>query len=384
MGGQMILGAAFRALGAFPSGWRMPGAERQPRREPQVLVKAAKIAERAGFDYLYFGDWLSTGPELETSAPHLLARVDPLSAVAFLAASTRRIGLVTSINTTYSEAYSIARQTASIDLLSGGRLGLNLHVGANAPAAANYGKDVEWDRLNAYDRATEFVDALRLLWDSWGDDAFPADAAAGRLADPARLHAADYVGRFVQTGGPLNALRPVQGAVPITHTGTSPRAHELVATRGNVAIADFESAADAFDYRAGLRAAALAAGRDESDLPRLVIPVLPVVAETPERAQAIADQLLALIPPGTRARLPGLLVGDGAAVATRLEEWFRSGAVDGFQILSAWMPAQLEAFAELVVPELRARGVTRPEYTGRTLREHLGLRHPISAYALDA
>jgi alkanesulfonate monooxygenase SsuD/methylene tetrahydromethanopterin reductase-like flavin-dependent oxidoreductase (luciferase family) len=379
----MILGAAFRALGAFPSGWRVAGAERHPRREPQVLVKAAKIAERAGFDYLYFGDWLSTGPELETTAPHLLARVDPLSAVAYLAASTRRIGLVTSINTTYSEVYSIARQTASIDLLSGGRLGLNLHVGANEPAAANYGKDVEWDRINAYDRALEFVDALRRLWDSWDDDAFIADASAGRLAEPSGVHPADFYGRFVQTAGPLNALRPVQGAVPITHTGTSPRAHDLVATRGNIAIADFDDAAEAFDYRSGLRAAALAAGRDPLDAPALVIPVLPVVAETAERAEALANELLRLIAPGSRARVPALLVGDGPAVAARLESWFGSGAVDGFQILSAWMPAQLEAFAELVVPELVARGVFRAQYAGRTLREHLGLRHPISAYALD-
>ncbi|AYG02206.1 LLM class flavin-dependent oxidoreductase [Gryllotalpicola protaetiae] len=384
MGEHMILGAAFRALGGFPSGWRMPGAERSPRREPTVLVKAAKIAEQARFDYLYFGDWLSTGPELEATAPHLLARVDPLSAVAFLAASTRRIGLITSVNTTYSEVYAIARQTASVDLLSGGRLGLNLHVGANALAAANHGKDVEWDRLNAYDRAVEFLDAMRLLWDSWDDDAFVADAASGRLIDQSRLHPTDFTGRFVQTAGPLNALRPVQGAVPITHTGTSPRAHELVATRGNLAIADFESAAEAFNYRAELRAAALAAGREESELPKLVIPVLPVVAATPERAQALADELLSLIAPGTRARLPGLLVGDGPAVADRLEQWFGSGAVDGFQILSAWMPAQLDAFAELVVPELQARGVVRTEYEGRTLRGHLGLRHPLSSYAVDA
>jgi len=381
MGEQMILGAAFRALGAFPSGWRMPGAERRPRREPQLLVKAARTAERAGFDYLYFGDWLSTGPELEATAPHLLARVDPLSAVAFLAASTRRIGLITSINTTYSDVYSIARQTASIDLLSGGRLGLNLHVGANAPAAANYGKDVEWDRLGAYDRALEFVDALRLLWDSWDDDAFVADAEAGRLAEPTALHPTDFAGRFVQTAGPLNALRPVQGAVPITHTGTSPRAHELVAMRGSIAIADFDGAAEAFDYRSSLRAAALAAGRDELDAPALVIPVLPVVAETAQEAERLANELLGLVTPGARSRLPGLLVGDGPAVAARLESWFSAGAVDGFQILSAWMPAQLEAFAELVVPELQARGVVRTAYTGRTLREHLGLRNPVSAYA---
>jgi alkanesulfonate monooxygenase SsuD/methylene tetrahydromethanopterin reductase-like flavin-dependent oxidoreductase (luciferase family) len=362
----------------------MPGAERKPQREPAVLVKAARIAEKAGLDYLYFGDWLSTDLSLETSAPHLLARVDPLSAVAYLAASTRRIGLVTSINTTYSEVYSIARQTASIDLLSGGRLGLNLHVGANAPAAANYGKDVDWDRLNAYDRALEFVDALRLLWDSWDDDGFPADVTAGRLTAPAALHPTDYFGRFVQTAGPLNAPRPVQGAVPIAHTGTSPRAHELVATRGSLAIADFDAVAEAFDYRAGLRAAALAAGRDPLDAPALVVPVLPLVAETSAEAERLANELLALLPPGARARVPALLVGDGPAIAAHLESWFAAGAVDGFQILSAWMPAQLEAFAGLVVPELRARGAFRAEYTGRTLREHLGLRHPISAYTPQA
>ena len=76
-----------------------------------------------------------------------------------------------------------------------------------------------------------------------------------------------------------------------------------------------------------------------------------------------------------------LVVGSASDVADYIEEWFTSGASDGFNIQSAFLVEQLHAFADLVVPELRRRGLFREGYEGTTLREHLGLTRPESPWA---
>src|SRR4051812_15764053 len=106
---HLLLGAMVRSLGAYPSGWRYPGAHNNPSTDTAVLRRTAKLAEAARLDYLFFGDWLATGPELEVRDPSLLARIDPLSAITYLAAVTSRIGLVATANTSYSDPYTLAR-----------------------------------------------------------------------------------------------------------------------------------------------------------------------------------------------------------------------------------------------------------------------------------
>lgn len=49
--------------------------------------------------------------------------------------------------------------------------------------------------------------------------------------------------------------------------------------------------------------------------------------------------------------------------------------------MPAVLPSGLEDFVDHVVPLLRARGLLREEYSGRTLREHYGLVHPTSQFA---
>ena len=126
----LIIGAMVRTLGAYPSGWRQPGAHRDPadgRRHPPP--HRTGDGEDAGLDYLFFGDWLATGPDLEFRDPYLLARIDPVSAVLFLAGVTSRIGLIATVNTTYADPYATARSLASLDVLTGGRAGVNLVTG---------------------------------------------------------------------------------------------------------------------------------------------------------------------------------------------------------------------------------------------------------------
>ena len=301
----LILGAMVRTIGAYPSGWRHPEGHDTPSGDAAVLARIAELGEAAGLDYLFFGDWLATGPDLEFRDPYLLARIDPLSAITFLAGLTQRIGLIATVNTTYADAYTFARSAASVDVLSSGRAGVNLVTGAEPRAAGNHGRDAHADNESRYDRAEEFVTAVRALWSSWDADAWVADKAGGRLIDAAKLHRADFGGHYVRTTGPLNAARPPQGHLPIVHAGTSPRSREFAANHADLALIAAPELGLAKDARAHLRAAAAAAGRHPDDL-RVIAPVLPVVAETTAEAQAIVDALLSLVPvdEGQGAELP--------------------------------------------------------------------------------
>ncbi|MGW9182807.1 NtaA/DmoA family FMN-dependent monooxygenase [Agromyces sp. NPDC055661] len=449
---RLIIGAMVRAIGAYPSGWRYPGAHRDPRGDAAVLRRAAEVAEAARLDYLFFGDWLATGHDLEFRDPYLVARIDPISAVTYLAGVTSRIGLIATANTTYADPYTLARATASIDLLSGGRAGLNLVTGAEPRAAGNHGRDHHQANDTRYDRAVEFEFVLRRLWDSFEDDAIVADAASGVYLDPSRLHATDFHGAHLSVTGPLNVARPVQGHLPIVHAGTSPRSRLFAAQNADLALVAVSGLEHGIAIREELRALAFESGRDDRTL-KVIAPVLPIVGETREHAQAIADELSELLqiaedwpdgPPEAfpanrslaqlsvllgvdvsglspdRAVTPALVaqfsaagqelveivaertgrspsgerpptlrhlvvaasvnasmvVGTAAEIAEEFQTWAEAGAVDGFNVLSAVQPAQFEAFALGVVPELQRRGVFPTEYEGSTLREHLGLTRP--------
>ncbi len=75
-----------------------------------------------------------------------------------------------------------------------------------------------------------------------------------------------------------------------------------------------------------------------------------------------------------------VIAGTPEQVADSLEEWFRNGAADGFNIMPPHLPGGLTDFVDQVVPELVRRGLFRSEYTGKTLPEHYGLRRPDSQY----
>ncbi|MCQ9319756.1 hypothetical protein NQ027_14535, partial [Staphylococcus aureus] len=70
------------------------------------------------------------------------------------------------------------------------------------------------------------------------------------------------------------------------------------------------------------------------------------------------------------------VVGTPEQVADDIEAWFRAGAADGFNLMPDVLPDGLETFVEAVVPILQRRGLFRRDYSGVTLRDHLGLERP--------
>ena len=292
--GHIVLAATVRTLGAWPAGWRHPDAHGTPLQDPAILRSTALVAERAGLDFLFFGDWLATAPEFEFTDPYLLARVEPFAAVSYLAAITERIGLVATFSSSYSEPYTIARSSASIDLLSGGRIGLNVSTGAELRSARNFGwEDIRSD-ADRFAAAHEFIEVLRGLWDSWEDDAFVSDAASGRLIDGTRLHPLNYVGRFHASTGPLNAVRPPQGHPPIVVAGATERARQLASADADILLVSPPTIEEAVESYAAVRRQVAESGRDPGQF-RILTSILPIVAQTREGAWEVYDQLVSLV-----------------------------------------------------------------------------------------
>ena len=293
--GHLVLGATVRTLGAWPSGWRVPGAHRDPADDPAILRRTAQVAEAAGLDFLFFGDWLATSAEFEHTDPYLLARIEPFAAVSYLAAVTERIGLVATVSSAHSEPYTTARSSASIDVLSGGRVALCIATGAEARSASNFGWDTVHSDADRFAAAGEFIDILRGLWDSWEADAFVADAASARLIDQTKLHPLNYVGAYRASSGPLNVIRPPQGHPPVAVVGGSVNARRLAARDADLLFASPRTFDEAVEQYVSSRQQVAREGRSAQDF-RIVTPILPIVAETREAAWQIYDELVALVP----------------------------------------------------------------------------------------
>lgn len=443
---RMHLGLTIWPTGFHPAGWRLPGSLSNGNSNPQLLRHAARTAERGRFDFFFIGDRLVGLTASQHANPNEVLRPEALTLASHIAAITSRIGLITTVNTTYSDPYNVARATATIDHLSEGRVGLNIVTGKNVEAARNFGRDQHWDNDRRYDWASEYIHVLQLLWDSWEDDARVADPATGRFVDPERVHRIDFHGEFFSVDGPLNVERPVQGQLPIINAGASERSRELGARFSDLRFTNSSTLglAGAREYYADLKARLPRYGRRPED--QLIVPGVAVyVEETEAAAREAYSTLQHLLEPGPDGRvrlsealgvdlsgvvadapiadvadLPSLsasaqhvvesarerfgrdtitvgeataafirsgmfkeIVGSPTQVANVLEEWFNTGAADGFMIFPPRVPHGIEAFVDLVVPELQRRGLHHREYTGTTLREHLGLPRPAGRFPRD-
>src|SRR5258707_5891064 len=100
------------------------------------------------------------------------------------------------------------------------------------------------------------------------------------------------------------------------------------------------------------------------------------------RSEKLTMRQVAMRVAGARGK--SVVRGSPAQVADHMEQWFKEGGCDGFNLMPPFLPGGLDDFVELVLPELRRLGLVRTEYEGRTLREHLGLERPASRYGKPA
>jgi FMN-dependent oxidoreductase (nitrilotriacetate monooxygenase family) len=430
---QLHLGAFMRPTTIHTGAWRFPGAYPDANFNLAHLQGFAETLERGKFDAFFMADHLAVlnMPLEALKRSHTVTSFDPLTLLPALAMTTRNLGLIATASTTFEQPYLIARRFASLDHISGGRAGWNVVTTSNPDAALNFGFEEHLEHDERYRRAREFFDVVTGLWDSWADDAFVRDVDSGIYFDPARLHVLNHKGPYLSVRGPLNIARPIQGWPVIVQAGASEAGRQLAAETAEVVFAAGSLLADGQAFYKDVKSRMEAFGRDRDHL-KILPGAFVVVGSTVDEARetrarldslvhyesAIASLSIALghdasrfdpdapLPeiPETNAsqsarervialgrrdgltvrqlaqRLGGYsglaFVGTPQTIADEMEEWLIGEGSDGFNIMFPFLPAGLDDFVDLVVPELQRRGLFRREYEGATLRENLGLPRP--------
>ncbi|MGR9193451.1 LLM class flavin-dependent oxidoreductase [Rhizobium leguminosarum] len=439
---KIKLGAFLLFTGHHVAAWRHPKAS--VGTDFENYFELAKLAEAAKFDAIFFADGVAARlKDVEAASRKAHSGVypfEPITLLSALSSVTRNIGLIATASTSFSDPYNLARQFGSLDRLSGGRAGWNLVTSSDPEAAYNFGHEEQILHADRYDRAEEFADVVLGLWDSWDDDAFIRDRESGRYFEPERLHRLDHKGRHFKVRGPLNIPRSPQGRPVLVQAGASGPGKELAARTAEAIFAAHITLDEAKAFYADVKGKLGAFGRSPDDL-KVLPGIFPVVGRSETEAQEKFEALQELIQPqvglNLLSQLSGVdlspypldgpipsdlpvtnagksrqelvldlarrenltirqlylriagarghwqVVGTPSQIADVMEERFENYGADGFNIMAPIMPGGLADFIELVVPELRRRGLFRTEYEGTTLRENLGLKRPVNRFAVS-
>ena len=429
---KMSLGLSMRYLGYHIAAWRHPDVPAGGAIDFRHFLDVARKAEAEKIDMIFFADGIgvraSDEPKGSLARDMKNAELEPLTLLAAIGACTSHIGLVATASTTYNEPFHIARKYASIDHISGGRAGWNVVTSWSQQEAWNFSRDEHMGYEQRYERAAEFVEVVRKLWDSWEDDAFIRDKASGIFYDESKLHTPHHKGKHFRVRGPLNAARTPQGRPVIVQAGANEVGREIAAQHADVVYGNAFNVEAAKVYYDDVKGRMAKYGRSPDEL-RIMPGLTPYVARTRQEAQDKFDQLQELIDPlsglailySTFGDLSGydldgpvpdtgtykvqsiaknlldmaereklsiralykrmaagnsgyLLVGTAEDIVDSMQSWFEAGAADGFNICPAILPQGMDDLSEFILPELRRRGLFRIEYEASTLRGNLGLK----------
>jgi N-acetyl-S-(2-succino)cysteine monooxygenase len=438
---MMKLGLFIAGSGHHIAAWRDSACDPGAVLSLGHYVEMARLAERGLFDLLFTADTNATfGPDdIDVwSRTTGALRLEPLTLLSALAMVTERIGLVSTATTTYLEPYHVARLFASLDQISNGRAGWNLVTSQAAAEALNFNRAAHVPHAERYARAAEFAEVVLGLWDSWDEDAIVADKASGLYFHPEKLHFLNHSGKHFAVRGPLTIKRSPQGRPVIVHAGQSEAGRELAAAFAEVIFTVQQDLEEARRFAADMKTRAQKHGRSPEHV-KIMPGVLTILGRTRREAELRYEKLQSLIHPvlGIKtlseivgfdlspypldgplpelrqtsteqvgrqkvvldlarrenltlrqlylrvsgARAHRAICGTAAEIADSLEEWYSSGAADGFNIMPLTYPEGLEDIVGSVIPELQRRGLFRRAYEGRTLRENLGLPVPQSRWA---
>ena len=439
MARQLHLNLFIHGRGHHEAAWRHPAASKLALTDIRYYTDLARKAEAGLFDSVFLADTLAVGEDV-TRAPRTW--LEPITVLAALAGVTNRIGLIATCSTTYTEPFNLARQFASLDHISSGRVGWNIVTTWLATASGNYGGQGPLSHAERYERAEEYLRVVTGLWDSWSDDAVLDDRDGGQYARSGGIRALNHTGTHYHVAGPLNVPRCPQGRPVFVQAGSSDTGRRFAARHAEAVFTAQMEKATAKDFYADLKALAADEGRAPEQV--LILPGLsPVIGSTEAEAQRIARELNDLSDPEVgRKRLSGrfgghdfshlkldqplspddfpdpgsveaarsrteviiglvrrerptlrqllgymagarghfVTAGTPQQIADLIEDWFHDGAADGFNLMPPVLPAMLEVFIAEVVPLLQKRGLFRTDYAGDTLRAHYRLARPEAVF----
>lgn len=415
--------------GHHRAAWRHPDSTVERLGDIRYYEELAQLAERGKFDAVFFAD----GAAAENVGDGPKWYLEPLTAMAAMSRATERIGLISTVSSTFFTPFHAARMVASLDHISGGRMGWNVVTSMFDSEARNHGYESMPGHDWRYARAEEFIDTCLKLWDSWSDDALVIDRQ-GSYANSESVHRIEHHGDHFLVDGPLTVPRSPQGHPVLFQAGASEQGRDLAARRAEAIYAVAYDLEASQAYYRDIKRRVRAAGRTDP------VPIMPglvtYVGSTEAEARAKQHELDVLLPPmdalrqlsqyvgqdctgweldapvpslppleaftGPKGRyatvlriihteqptVRGLLgrlaaggghcnmVGTPEQIADQMEHWFMNEGADGFNLMPPSLPGSIEDFIEHVVPVLQKRGLFRTEYETTTLRGHLGLQRP--------
>ncbi|MBC3478007.1 LLM class flavin-dependent oxidoreductase [Pseudomonas taiwanensis] len=427
--------ALYLETGIHQGGWRHPDCSISGGMDWKVYKAVAKRAEAACLDMVFVADKLSIddnyGQHFAQSVRYRpVVRPEPMTLLSALAAVTDKIGVGGTVSSSYQPPYSVARMLANIDHISGGRAAWNVVTSVSDGEARNYGRSHHYSHAERYEKASEFIDVVTRLWDSWGDGALLPRTEDGFYADPEHMRYINHNGRHFTVKGPINLPRPPQGQPVLIQAGVSEAFIDLAARNAEVIFVVMPTLERAKAFYSSIKARAQAFGRDPSSI-KVLPGIVPILGNTWEEALAHESHLKSLIRPeaglsfmsasmnfdlgqypqeallpdiseaitGSKGRFQYVIkqavergmtvgevgkwyaeslsffspVGSPKEVAGKLIEWYEAGACDGFVILPPYLEMEGDLFLDKVVPLLQHAGVFRTEYPGETLRDTFGL-----------
>ena len=432
---KMRLGAFLAGTGSNMASWRHPNAVADAAINLDYYRQLTRKAETAKLDFVFFGDGLYIS---EKSHPNFLNRFEPLTLLAALAMDTTKIGLAATLSTSYSEPFTVARQFASIDHISGGRAGWNIVTSPLEGSALNYSKAEHPQHDLRYRMAAEYIEVTKGLWDSWEDDAFVRNKETGQFIDPEKLHRVNHKGEFFSVQGPLTISRSKQGRPILIQAGSSEAGKDFASQVADAVFTGQANIDDAREFYQDVKGRAVKHGRRPEEI--LMLPGCnPIVGSTAAEAEqkyqeianlvVIGDALnylgryfndidftqydldeqfpelgdfarngwesatdrikkvsreegLTLRQMALRSTTPkGPFIGTAEHIADTMQAWFEAGAADGFMMNASVLPQGFDDFVAHVLPILKDRGLFRTEYEHDTLRGNLGLAKPANRYA---
>ncbi|WP_312664598.1 LLM class flavin-dependent oxidoreductase [Pantoea sp. CTOTU49201] len=422
---RIRLGLFVQPVGQHVSGWRLTEKLGDPT-DIDWLITIAKKAEAGKFDLFFVGDALATSMY---RLPSTMARLEPLTMLSALAVNTKRIGLAATASTTFSDPFTMARSFSSLDHISRGRAAWNVVTSFSADVARNFSRNDMPNHAERYARAREFLEVAEKLWAGWEEGAVQPNKETGAYFVDDKIQPINHQGEHFQVQGPLNITRSPQGRPVIIEAGSSADGQKLAAETAEVIFTAAASLEEAQTFYRSQKDQVIAAGRNPDHV--VIMPgVMPIVGRTREEAKALWKELntlvdienglrqlslrfsmdlsqfsldgpvpevplgegnqsrvklmtdmakrenltlreLAAVAAGSRGHR--VIVGTAEDIADDFELWLNEGGADGFNIMPAIMSEQLDLFVELVIPELRRRGLFRDDYEFATLRENLGL-----------
>lgn len=426
---RMKLGYFLTGFGHHVASSRHPESVERGGMNLKKTIEQAKSLEQAKFDFLFVSDSLYVDKKTH---PDMFTMFEPISLMSIIAMETKHLGLIITGSTTYSEPFNLSRIFSSLDHYSDGRAGWNIVTSGINDTAKNFSGVNNVDHDLRYDQANEFVEISKKLWNSWRDVDSQSVHKAGKFLKNQQPEPINYEGDFYNVKGPLNIDQSPQGYPLLVQAGSSKKGTDFASKHAEVIFTAQNDIDAAINFAQKLRRQVEEKRGPEQEV--VIMPgIFPFIGETRKEAQANYKELQDLIDPEmglellssylgdtdlsgydlntpfedvevdkgnniqsrvdliketakrnnstledvmkhvAGARGHHIIVGTPEDVADRMEEWFKRGAADGFNIMPPLNPTQFELFVNKVVPILKERGLVQTDYNEGTLREKLGL-----------